>query len=90
MIYLSQEAKLEVVTTLLYYDEVTVWYHNDTRQFEVTPHAMLTSEKQNKTLIGKYTQKEFFKDNTERHQLQEAHETAIRPLYAKTFEMEEE
>ena len=89
MIYLSNEAKLEVVKTLLVYDEVTVWYHNDTRKFEVTPHAMLTSTQENKTFIRKFTQKDFFKDNAERDQLQHAYEQAVRPLYAKTFDIKE-
>lgn len=89
MIYLSNEAKLEVIKTLLVFDDVTVWYHNDKKKFEVTPHSMLTSSKEDKTLIGKYNQKDIFKNKQERDELGDQYEKAMRPLYAKTFEMEQ-
>lgn len=86
MKYLDSRTKMEVVTTLLVYDEVTVWYYNDTRKFEVTPHAMLTNQKQNRELVGKYHQKDLFKDSQERNELEEAYEKAMRPLFTKTFD----
>ena len=86
MKYLDSKAKMEVVTTLMMFDEVYVWYDNTFKKFEVTPNIMLTSEKQNREFVGTYYQKDFFKDSQEINELQEAYEKAMRPLFTKTFD----
>ena len=83
---LDNRTKMEIVTGLLVFDEMNVWYDNDNKKFIVTPDAMLVNQKQNREFIGKYHQKDFFKDSKERKELEEAYHIAIRPLYAKTFD----
>lgn len=86
MKYLDSKAKMEVLTTLMVFDEVYVWYDNTFKKFEVTSNMMLVSEKQNKEFVAKYYQKDFYKDSQELNELYEAYEKAIRPIYAKTFD----
>jgi len=83
---LNESVRSKVVTTLLNYDDCDVWYYKDTNRYEVTPNGMLTAEPQNRVLVGRYYQKDFFPNDEERIALLEAYEKAYRPLYALQLE----
>ena len=85
---LKDSVRSEVLLTLLNYDDCDVWYYKDTNRYEVTPNAILTAEPQNRVLVARYYQKDFFPNNEERIALLEAYEKAYRPIYAKKLDEE--